>query len=58
MASNNKPQPKEQRIVLNRSSETGRFVTESYAKRHPANTEREVRKIESNRTSSDRSRSR
>jgi hypothetical protein len=32
-----------QRIILNRSSVSGRFVSESYADRHPDITEREVR---------------
>jgi hypothetical protein len=32
-------------ITRNRSSKTGRFVPDSYAKRHPATTERERLKV-------------
>jgi hypothetical protein len=31
-------------VHVNRSSKTGRFVTEEFTKRHPATTEREQRK--------------
>jgi hypothetical protein len=33
------------KIVINRSSVTGRIVTKAYAKKHPHTTEREVYKI-------------
>ncbi len=40
-----KPQQKPQTTTVNRSSKTGKFVTENYAKKHPATTETErVRK--------------
>lgn len=39
---NNKPQ----KVTIHRSSKTGEFVTEKYAKNHPTTTEKEVIKKE------------
>ncbi len=56
MVSEKKLEPKEQKIVLNRNSENGQFVTEAYRKRNPATTEREVRRITSSRSTRSRGR--
>jgi len=45
-------------IVMYRNSKTGELVTPAYANSHKATTEREVRKIISKRSTTDRSMSR
>jgi hypothetical protein len=43
MAADKKGTPKEEKVILHRNAKDGQFVTEAFAKRHPATTEREVR---------------
>lgn len=54
MAKDKKPQ--EQKIVLYRNAENGQFVPPAYAKRNPATTEREVRRVTTNRSTHSRGR--
>jgi hypothetical protein len=37
--------PKEEKVILHRNAKDGQFVTEAFAKRNPATTEREVRPV-------------
>jgi hypothetical protein len=50
MSNDKKVPPKAEKVIVHRSAVDGRFVTETYANKHKATTEREVRKITSDRS--------